>query len=279
MIHFAAITWTFNPEIFNTEIFGFEFAPRWYGLCFAMAYLIGYFIAERMWKFEKLPTDKLDSLLIALVLGGILGARLGHVFFYEWDEYKNNLLEILYINHGGLASHGGLIGVMLALWLWTRTKYGKGTPLLWIMDRIAVPTALAAMFIRLGNLFNHEIVGIQTDVPWAFKFMLYEDHLPRHPVQLYEALSYLGIFILLYFLYFKKHLYLKKGALSGVFLTALFSARFVIEFFKENQIDLEDSMALNMGHWLSIPAVMLGLYFIFRKTKTSQADTSQKKST
>lgn len=267
MIQFAVITWTFNPEIFSTEIFGFEFAPRWYGLCFALAFLIGYFIAERMWKSEGLETKKLDSLLLAMVAGAIIGARLGHVFFYEWSYYQNHLWEIPNVRQGGLASHGGLIGIVLALWLWARFIGKK--PVLWVMDRMAVPTALGGVLIRLGNLFNHEIVGNVTDVPWAFSFALYEDQLPRHPVQIYESLANLGLFILLYYLYFKKKMFTKLGALSGVFLTVMFSARFILEFFKENQILREENMTLNMGHWLSVPVVLVGLYLIFRKTQTT----------
>jgi prolipoprotein diacylglyceryl transferase len=267
MIQFAVITWTFNPEIFSTEIFGFEFAPRWYGLCFALAFLIGYFIAERMWKSEGLETKKLDSLLLAMVAGAIIGARLGHVFFYEWSYYQNHLWEIPNVRQGGLASHGGLIGIVLALWLWARFIGKK--PVLWVMDRMAVPTALGGVLIRLGNLFNHEIVGNVTDVPWAFSFALYEDQLPRHPVQIYESLANLGLFILLYYLYFKKKMHTKLGALSGVFLAVMFSARFILEFFKENQILREENMTLNMGHWLSVPVVLVGLYLIFRKTQTT----------
>lgn len=267
MIQLAAITWTVKPDIFSTEIFGFEFAPRWYGLCFAMAFLVGYFIAERMWKFEGLSDKKLDSLLLAMVAGAIIGARLGHVFFYEWDYYQDHLWQIPNVRQGGLASHGGLIGIALALWLWA--KYIGKRPVLWVMDRMAVPTALGGMFIRLGNLFNHEIVGNVTDVPWAFSFSLYTDQLPRHPVQLYESIVNLGIFIVLYYLFFKKKLYKKMGALTGVFFIALFGARFILEFFKENQILREEDMSLNMGHWLSVPVVLIGLYLIFRKSNTS----------
>jgi phosphatidylglycerol:prolipoprotein diacylglycerol transferase len=261
----AAIVWTVDPEMFRIG----SFAPRWYGLCFALAFMIGYFMVEWMFRYEKLPTKWLDGLLIAMVAGTIIGARLGHVLFYEIDSYLEDPLSILMIWKGGLASHGGLIGITIALLIWSRFVSKKS--LLWVMDRMAAPTALGGFFIRMGNLMNHEIVGTPTDLPWGFQFSLYSDQIARHPVQLYESLAYLLIFFFLLHLYKNKHQYKQLGKLTGAFLALIFGARFFLEFFKENQIELEQSMSLNMGHWLSIPVVAIGLYLWLRKSNESHS--------
>lgn len=253
------ITWTANPEILSWEFIHI----RWYGLLFATGFAIGYYLTQRLFKAEKLPEAWLDGLLLTIVAGAIIGARLGHVFFYQWDYYQDHLAEIPQIWQGGLASHGGAIGLFLALWIFSRRVSKK--PLLWITDRIAMSVALAGTLIRLGNLMNHEIVGALTDVPWAFIFTRYEaDPVPRHPSQLYEALAYLLIFVVLYRMYWYTAAKEKIGQLTGWFFVLVFGARFVIEFFKEVQVAKELSMTLNLGQQLSIPLIIWGIYLILR---------------
>jgi phosphatidylglycerol:prolipoprotein diacylglycerol transferase len=254
------ITWEVDPILFELG----PLAVRWYGLLFAMAFLIGYYIMQNFLKKESLPVEWMDSLLMYMMIGTIAGARLGHVLFYQWDYYQNNLLEIVQIWKGGLASHGAAIGIIASLWVWSK-KVSK-LPLLWVLDRIVITVALAAVFIRTGNLMNHEIVGAPWDGPWAFLFTKagYIELVPRHPAQIYEAIAYLGLFLLLLGLYFKTSAAEKKGMLFGLFLIGLFSARFIIEFFKEVQVEFEAEMALNMGQILSLPMIAVGAGFFFR---------------
>lgn len=251
------IIWDVNPVLLEVG----NWSVRWYGLLFALGFVFGIIIITRMFKSEGVNKDWVDSLFLYVVIGTVIGARLGHVFFYDWAYYKENLDEIIKIWHGGLASHGGVIGIALALWLWSR-KYSK-TSMLWVLDRVVVPTALASMFIRLGNLVNSEIIGKATSVPWAFTFSSV-DNIPRHPSQLYEALAYLAIFALLMYLYWKTDIRNKPGRLFGILMTGVFAFRFFIEFTKENQVAFEADIPLNMGQWLSIPFVMIGLFFLLR---------------
>jgi phosphatidylglycerol:prolipoprotein diacylglycerol transferase len=261
---FGAINWDVNPEIFRIG----NFAIRWYGLLFASSFFFGYLIFIRFFKKENLPVDLLDKLTIYMALGTVIGARLGHCLFYEPDYYLKNPVEILKIWQGGLASHGAAIGILLALWLWVR-KYKKS--FIWILDRIVVVVALSGVFIRLGNLMNSEIYGIQTSLPWGFVFIRNLEIVPKHPTQIYEALTYFLIFLLLIWLYFKNEGKPGPGILFGLFLILVFGMRFLIEFIKEDQVDFESGMALNMGQWLSIPFVLLGagvLLFVGRKKPT-----------
>ncbi len=263
------ITWDVDPNLFEIG----PITVRWYGLLFASAFLVGHYIMQNILIRENQPKEWMDSLLIYMMVGTVLGARLGHVFFYQWDYYSQNLGEILQVWKGGLASHGAAIGIILSLTLWSYKVSKK--PLLWILDRIVITVALAAVFIRFGNLMNHEIIGDVTNVPWAFIFTKagYEVLEPRHPTQLYEAFSYLLIFGLLIYLYYKQKAGERAGLLFGLFLILLFSARFFIEFVKEVQVEKEIEMTLNMGQQLSIPLVLVGLFFVIRalfsKSKTA----------
>ncbi len=252
------IIWNINPVLLELG----KWEIRWYGLLFALGFVFGIIIVTKMFIKEGVNKEWVDSLFLFVVIGTVIGARLGHVFFYDWAFYQENPGEIIKIWHGGLASHGGAIGIILALYIWSR-KYSKRS-ILWVMDRVAVPTALAGFFIRFGNLMNSEIIGKPTDVPWAFTFENV-DMLPRHPSQLYEALAYLAIFGLLMFLYWKTNEGSKPGRLFGWFFSLVFGARILIELTKENQVAFEDGMTLNMGQWLSIPLVLIGMFFIFRK--------------
>lgn len=259
------IHWDVSPEVFTIG----SFSMRWYGLLFAAGFLLGLWIVTRMFKAEGAPEKWLDTIFFFMIGGALLGARLGHVFFYEWDYYAQHLSEIPMIWRGGLASHGGAIGVIIALWLFSR--YVSKRSILWILDKIVVPTALAAGLIRLGNLMNSEIVGHATDVPWAFEFIRHAEVndiplVPRHPAQLYESLGYLVIFLLLYFIYWKTQKRLREGYLFGLFLVLVFSWRFIVEFFKESQGGFESQLGhvLSTGQWLSIPFVLAGIYFMLR---------------
>ncbi|MCK5822057.1 MAG: prolipoprotein diacylglyceryl transferase [Bacteroidales bacterium] len=254
------IVWDINPILLQLG----QWEVRWYGLLFALGFVSGIIIMTRMFQKEGVNKDLVDSLFLFVVIGTVLGARLGHVFFYDWAFYQNNPGEIIKIWHGGLASHGGFIGIVLALYIWSK-KYSKRS-VLWIFDRVVVPSALAGTFIRLGNLMNSEIIGKPADIPWAFTFVSH-DMAPRHPSQLYESLAYLGIFALLMFLYWKTNAGNKPGRLFGLFMSLIFGFRILIEFTKENQVAFEDNMTMNMGQWLSIPLVLVGLYFIFRKVE------------
>lgn len=262
------ITWTADPAIFtigSREI-------RWYGLAFAVGFLIGYKIVEKMWKQEGLPPAWIDSLLIYTMIGTVVGARLGHVLFYAPDYYLAHPVEILKIWEGGLASHGGTLGIIIAIYFYSKRVSHKS--MLWTFDKLVVPTGLVAAMIRLGNLMNHEIYGHATDQPWGFRFI---ENLPAwrrgaepiftapsHPTQLYEALCYLATFALCMWLYFKKDAWKKEGFIFGIFLICVFGSRFLIEFVKNNQEAFEADMALNMGQWLSIPFVLAGCWFVWR---------------
>ncbi|MCF8362055.1 MAG: prolipoprotein diacylglyceryl transferase [Prolixibacteraceae bacterium] len=250
------IHWDVNPELFSLG----PLSVRWYGLMFAISFILGYNIVEKMFKHEKENLKWLDSLLMYIVIGTILGARLGHVFFYGWEYYSQHPAEILMVWKGGLASHGGAIGVFTALLIHSKLITKKNV--LWTVDRVVVPTALAAMFIRLGNLFNSEIYGVQTSLPWGFIFERNGETVAKHPTQLYEAGAYLITFLLLRKLYWKTDIKSKTGMLTGIFFVMVFAARFFIEFVKENQEAFEANMSLNMGQWLSIPFVMIGLGLI-----------------
>lgn len=259
-----AIVWDVNPEIFSVG----QFAVRWYGLLFASGFVFGYFIMGDMFKREKIPAKQLDTITTYMVVGTVLGARLGHCLFYEPDYYLSNPIEILKVWKGGLASHGAAIGILIALWLFAR-KVKK--PYIWILDRIVVVVALAGFFIRMGNLMNSEIYGIETSLPWGFIFERWGETVPKHPTQIYEGLSYLIIFGILYRWYLTKWKSIKQGVLFGFFLVVLFSMRFLIEFIKEPQVGFEENMALNMGQILSIPFILGGIYFLLffgRKQKT-----------
>ena len=264
-MNLLAVYWDVDPVIFSI----WKIDVRYYSLFFIIAFAIGYYIFKGFFKREGVPLKLLDPLLYTLILGTLVGARLGHCFFYQPDYYLANPIEILYVWEGGLASHGGAIALLLAMW-WFARHYGRKYQFnfLWIMDRLGIATALAGFFIRMGNLMNSEIYGNETTLPWGFIFLRNGEVVPKHPTQLYEALSYLLLFVLLLYLYRKKLPRLKDGTLFGLFLLLLFAARFFIEYIKEPQVAFEETMALNMGQLLSIPFIFAGaillLYSIMR---------------
>lgn len=256
------ITWDVSPVIFKL---GF-FTLRWYSLAFMVGFLVGYEIVARMFRHEGAPERWLGLLLMWTVAGTIVGARLGHVFFYEWDLFSQNPIKILYVWEGGLASHGGAIGVILGVILFSIVTT-KRSPL-WTFDRLVVPIALVGGLIRLGNLMNSEIFGHATTLPWGFRFVnspewqaLYAGQ-ACHPTQIYEAICYFALFALLMWMYWRKNAEERPGLIFGVFLIGIFTPRFFIEFIKNPQEAFEQSMALNMGQWLSLPFIIAGISLI-----------------
>jgi len=259
MNNLLSITWGPSPELFSLG----PIHIRYYGILFVSGFIIGFYIFLWFFKREKLPTDILDVLLYTLLGSAVIGARIGHCFFYEPEYYLAHPLEILMTWRGGLASHGGAIAILIGIW-WYVKKYGKkyNFDFWWLMDRIGIPTALAGALIRLGNLMNSEIYGNPTDLPWGFIFTLRGETVAKHPTQLYESLSYLLVFVILMIMYYKFLPRLKRGTLFGIFLIGLFSARFFIEFVKEPQVAFEQGMTLNMGQILSIPFILGGAVLV-----------------
>ncbi|MCQ2228617.1 MAG: prolipoprotein diacylglyceryl transferase [Bacteroidales bacterium] len=256
------IDWDIDPVMFNLG----PLQIRYYSILFALAFWFGYLIMNKMLTKEGHPEEWVDKIFIYTIVGTVLGARLGHVFFYGWDYYSQHPIEIFKIWEGGLASHGGAIGILIALYIYHK-KVSKKT-YLWVLDHIVVVVALSGFFIRTGNLMNSEICGSPCDpeLPWAFRFLrLHPDDalIPRHPSQIYEAVWYLGVFCLLSFLYWKKNYIEKEGALFGLFLVLVFGFRMLIETIKADQEAFEADMVLNMGQLLSIPFVLVGIWCIY----------------
>jgi prolipoprotein diacylglyceryl transferase len=247
--------WDFDPEIFRIG----EYGPRYYGLLFACGFLIGYYIMQYIYKREGRKEEDLSSLLLHMMLGTIIGARLGHCFFYEPEYFLRHPLEVLFIWRGGLASHGGTIGVIISVWLYSRKHPDQ--PFSWIAERVMAPIALAAAFIRVGNFFNSEIIGNPTNVPWAVVFKRVDD-IPRHPSMLYEALAYLILFVIMMTRYVKLGEKIKPYIQSGILFTGIFAARFFIEMTKKEQVDFEKGMLFNMGQILSIPFIIVGILML-----------------
>jgi len=266
-----SITWEVDPAIFT--IFGREI--RWYGLFFALGLVFASYIVHRIFKHEKLPEKWFESLFIYMLVGIVVGARLGHMFFYEPARTLANPMDIFRIWEGGLASHGGVIGIIIAVWLYSR-KVTKES-IFWTLDRVMVPTGFAAAMIRFGNLTNHEIFGGPTDMPWGFRFVenmhwwrqgaepIFTE--PSHPTQIYEALVYLLVFGVTMYMYWKTTAVKREGLITGVGILMIFVARFFIEFIKHEQVAFEYGMLLNMGQLLSIPFIIWGIWLIVRATK------------
>ncbi|WP_279172619.1 prolipoprotein diacylglyceryl transferase [Tannerella forsythia] len=268
------ITWTADPAIFtigSKEI-------RWYSLMFIIGFGIGYKIVERMWRRESINPKWIDPLLYYTLIGTVVGARLGHCLFYDPGYYLSHPIEILKVWEGGLASHGGVLGIIVAIYFYS--KHVSRQSMLWTFDKLVVPTGLVAALIRIGNLMNHEVYGHPTDLPWGFRFI---ENLhawrqgaepifsaPSHPTQIYEAVCYLLTFVLCMWLYFKKEAWKKEGLIFGIFMICIFTARFFIEFLKNNQEDFEAAMPINMGQCLSIPFIVTGIYFVVRAWRRSR---------
>ncbi len=265
------ITWTADPILFTLG----PLTIRWYSLMFIIGFWLGFQIEEKIFKREGIPEAWLDKIFLYVFIGTIVGSRLGHVFFYGWDHYSQHPIEIFKIWEGGLASHGGAMGIIVTI-LYLSYRVLKVNPL-FIFDRLVIPVALVASLIRMGNLFNHEIYGHVTSMPFGFRF-IENIHAwqrgadpiftaPSHPTQLYEACIYLFVFVLLMWMYWKKNAHLRPGLIFGTFFIGIFGTRIIVEMIKNNQESFEDSMALNMGQWLSIPFVIYAIYLIIRALK------------
>lgn len=266
------VTWTASPVLFS---FG-SVTVRWYGLMFAIGFLVGYEIVYRIFRHEGARESWVGSLFIYVVVATILGARLGHVFFYDWGYYSQHLAEIPKIWEGGLASHGGTLGIMIAIWLYSRFVTRK--PMLWTFDRLVVPVGFVAALIRIGNLMNHEIYGGETSMPWGFSFVTNLGQwmqgaepvfsAPSHPTQIYEAAFYLLTFAVCMLMYWRWHCQEREGLIFGVFMLGIFVPRFFIEYIKNVQEPWEVAMRANwgidQGQLLSIPFIVLGLWLVIR---------------
>ncbi len=265
-----AINWNVDPEIFGLG----KLSIRWYGLTWALSFILGQYVITKFYLIDGRTEKEVDNLAIYIILGSILGARIGHCLFYGYDAalgynpYLRNPLDILKIWEGGLASHGGGFGVFLAMWLYVRKT--QGISFLWLADRVSVITLLSGALIRFGNLMNSEIVGKATDLPWGFNFLQLNENpvITRHPAQLYESLTCVIMFVILMWAYYKTDIKQFEGRMFGIFLIWVFALRFCYEFLKENQADFESSLTLNMGQILSIPMVLAGVFLLvnsFRK--------------
>lgn len=261
------LIWNLDPAIVRLG----AFEVRWYGIFFALGFLLGFKIMIGMYRHEQRNIDHLSDLVVYLMVGTIVGARLGHVLLYQPDYFLWRPWEIFMIWHGGLASHGGFIGVMAALYLYL--KKHRDMRFIELGDRLVIPCLLAAALIRVGNFFNSEILGTPSNLPWAIVFARVDD-IPRHPAMLYEALAYLIIFFVLYRAYWKSRIVEFPGRLLGIAIASGFSARFLIEFVKENQEPFENFMPLNMGQLLSVPFILAGLFLIYNSHRTSPNNSS-----
>lgn len=254
---FLAITWDFDPVFF--EVFGLE--VRYYGLFWAFTFLSGLWYFSKFAKREGLPDKVVDSVFFYVVIFTIIGARLGHCFFYEPAAYLADPITIFYLRDGGMASHGAALGILTGLWLFARKNK---LPYIWGLDRVMLPVTVGGAGVRIGNFLNSEIYGAPTDLPWGVVFKRAGETVPCHPTQLYEALFYLMVFAVLVWLYFRKDAGRKyPGMMAGVGIIGIFIPRFFIEFIKNTQVDFEVGMMLNMGQWLSIPFIIMGIVMIF----------------
>ncbi len=265
------ITWTASPNLIDSFV-----TVRWYGLMFAIGFLVGYEIVWRIYRREGAPESWMSSLFLYVVVATIVGARLGHVFFYDWAWYSQHLSDIPKVWEGGLASHGGTLGIMIAIWFYS--KFVTKKPMLWTFDRLIVPVGLVAALIRIGNLMNHEIYGAPTDVPWAFSFVENVNQwmhgaepvmtVPCHPTQLYEAACYLVTFVVCMYMYWRRNAAEREGLLFGVFMLGIFVPRFFIEYIKNVQEPWEIAMratwGIDQGQLLSIPFIVLGIWLVIR---------------
>ena len=258
-MNLLVVHWSVNPVLFHIG----SLEIRWYSLLFVAGFILGWYLFKWFFKREGIKEQLLDPLLYTLLIATIVGARLGHCCFYQPDYYFGSwqgFWEIFMPWKGGLASHGGAIALLLAMW-WFAHRYGPKNDFdyLWLMDRLCITVAFAGCFIRLGNLFNSEIYGDVTGLPWGFVFELRGETLPKHPTQIYESLTYLILGLVMVWIYDKKLDKVHRGFFFGFFLLGCFGMRFLIEFIKEPQVGFEEAMTLNMGQLLSIPFILAGI--------------------
>ncbi|MGH1386582.1 prolipoprotein diacylglyceryl transferase [Kordia sp.] len=287
-MHLLSINWNPSEVLLNLG----PIQIRYYSLMFIIAFSLGYYITKKIYDREGIEIKYLDSLFMYAVIATLLGARLGEVFFYNWPYYQEHLIEILlpikadanatlfgfiegykFTGFAGLASHGAAVGIIVAMYLYRR-KYQYKT-LLWILDRIVIAVAIGGVFVRIGNFFNSEIVGKPTNSNFGVIFQGRGEDFARHPAQLYEAFCYVFVFIILWYTYWKTEKRNKQGYIFGLFLVLLWSVRFFVEFVKKAQIDDRADWLLLTGQWLSIPFIIAGFYFMFRKTNKTDIDTNK----
>ncbi len=284
-MNFLSVVW--DPSL-GIDL-GF-FVIRWYSLMFVLAFVVGLRLMKKIYIEDQIDVKKLDTLFIYVFVSMLLGMRLGDVFFYSWDYYQNHLLEIIlpfkqnpdetalfgllegweFTGYTGFASHGATIGIIIAMYFYSKKHLQKS--ILFILDRLVIMSALGAFFVRLGNFFNSEIFGKATNSDFGVIFKAVGETVPRHPTQLYEAFSYLILFVILWRVYWKTDKKLKEGYLFGLFMIGLWSLRFFIEFLKEAQVEGREDWvfnSLNTGQILSIPMVLIGVWFVVRKGNTN----------
>ena len=281
-MEFLSVVWDVNPVAFSIG----SLSVRWYGIMWALGIYLCYLIQDTIYKREQHPQEWIDKLFMYMVLGSIIGARLGHCLFYEWhscerlglepiqifawnityrNPYIEHPLDMLKIWQGGLASHGGAIGLIIAAFMIDRKVFHKGIP--WLFDRLVIGVAVAGFLIRLGNLFNSEIYGGPTNLPWGFIFVRDGQTEPCHPTQIYEMLYCLVAFVVSAWMYYKTKAARRPGLIFGVWLEIVFFTRFMLEFIKFNQEAFESNMFLNMGQLLSLPFIIWGIWLMVRAMK------------
>ncbi len=261
------VHWDVNPVAFTIPWVHKDIP--WYALAFVAGFALGLWIVDKVWKHEKIKEEWYDTLFFYVFFATIIGSRLGHVLFYNPQYYFSHPIEIFKIWEGGLASHGGTLGIIIAVWIYSKKVTHKS--MLWTFDRLVLPVGFVAALIRIGNLMNSEIYGHPTTMPWGFEFVRSREWykapinmLPCHPTQIYEALCYIIVSILCLWMYWKKDAYKQQGLIFGVFFIGIFLSRFCVEFFKNSQEAFEDGMFLNMGQLLSIPFILVGIWFTYK---------------
>ena len=269
-MHFLSFVW--NPS--EGIDLGF-FTIRYYSLMFVIAFSLGWILTKRIYDRENQGSDKMDKLFIYVVVATLIGARLGHVIFYQPELFTQDPLSIIlpfstvpefkFTGFQGLASHGATIGIIVAMYLYSKNVVKK--PLLWVLDRIVIAVSCGAIFVRFGNFMNSEIIGKATNSDYGVVFQQLGEDFPRHPAQLYEAAGYFIIFIILWYIYWKTQKSKQMGYMLGLFFILLWSLRFMVEFVKEAQVDDRSEWALNTGQWLSIPFILIGIYLLIQSTK------------
>ncbi len=263
--------WDISPIAVSFTVADHTLFIRWYGIFFAFTFVYGILIFRYMFGQEHRPKDDAYDLALYVMVGTVIGARLGHVLLYDPQGYLSQPAKIFAVWEGGLASHGAVVGILIAVWLYSRQAVNQ--TFLWVCDHIGLAVPFSGFLIRIGNFFNSEILGKPTELPWGVVFA-HVDSIPRHPVQLYEALCYLVIFLLQLGYYLKRGNSGPEGYLFGRFFIFVFGTRFFMEFFKEEQTVYETDSILNLGQWLSIPAVLLGIFLVWRAKQLERLSDS-----
>ena len=276
---FLFVRWDVERVAFTIPWFDKEIP--WYALAFVAGFALGLWIVGKVWKHEKLKEEWFDLLFYYVFFATIIGARLGHVLFYDLESYLANPIEIFKVWKGGLASHGGTLGIIIAMWIYSKKVTHKS--MLWTLDRLVLPVGFVAALIRIGNLMNSEIYGHPTTLPWGFEFVRSHEWympsinmLPCHPTQIYEAICYVVTSFICLWMYWKKDAYKQQGLIFGVFFIGIFLSRFFVEFFKNNQEAFEEGMLLNMGQLLSIPFVLVGIWFTYKGLQERRKNAVEK---